>query len=238
MELTIDCIVDQGNILKMLIRTRDTIRSGKSFMSIENLLSLHNSGRDIIFDLDDTLYAETDFLFAVYEQIAERFYGNRGGEVLSFLTEEFARAGRKAIFDKLLLRHPEPGLSIERLLAEQRSFQRPGFLRPYPWFTRFCSSLPRPLKIRIVTNGTPEQQRNKILSLDLRGLDLDLDVAYASTLEPKPSPRSLELLGGYASLRRPVYVGDSEVDLEFSRNSGMEFFDVALLKQPSIAKSP
>jgi FMN phosphatase YigB (HAD superfamily) len=201
-------------------------------MSIESLLSRREAGRDILFDLDNTLYPEEAFLFAVFDRIGETHYGPLGPDVSAFLRDEFARDGRRGLFDKLLARHPRAGVGLGRLLETQRTFRSPGFLAPYPWFRRYCESAARPRKVRILTNGTPQQQRNKAASLDLAGLDLELEVACANALEPKPSARALELFRDFRSLRDPVYVGDDPVDREFARNCGIEFFDVAALKEP------
>jgi FMN phosphatase YigB (HAD superfamily) len=184
---------------------------------------------DVLFDLDDTLYPEEAFLFAVFGEIGRKFYPGQSAEVSAFLENEFRSRGRVRLYDKLLDCHPCPGLDVKALLDVQRAFMRPGFLKPYPWFSSFCAALPHPRKIRVLTNGTPVQQENKVRSLDLAGLDVEIDAAYANTRSPKPSADCLELFPGFGKSRPAVYVGDSEVDREFARNCGMEFYDVSAL---------
>jgi len=194
-------------------------------MSVKYLVSAHNSYRTILFDLDNTLYNETDFLFPVYKSISEEFYPNDFRRVYNFLISEFIHRGRKSLFDKLTAAFPRKGISTQNCLDILRTYRCSERLTLYPWFLEFLSYVDERFKIRIITNGHVAQQRNKILSINFGNYAKGMNVVYANLTRPKPHMESYFAFHDVGDFIDPIYVGDSDVDFEFSKRTGIEFFN-------------
>lgn len=194
-------------------------------MSVEYLVNAHNVSRTILFDLDNTLYNETDFLFPVYKVISEKFYPDDFGRVYNFLVSEFIYKGRKYLFDKLTTNFPQNGISPENCLDVLRAYRCSKLLMPYPWFLNFLYQVGEKFKIRIITNGHIDQQKNKILSINFGNYAESMDVVYANLIRPKPRIESYFAFHDVKDFNDPIYVGDSDIDFEFSQRAGLEFFN-------------
>ena len=195
-------------------------------MSVEYLVNAHNAYRTILFDLDNTLYNETDFLFPVYKVISEKFYPDDFGRVYNFLVSEFIYRGRKSLFDKLTEAFPQNGISSKNCLAVLRTYKCSNLLTPYPWFLDFLYQVGEKFRIRIITNGHVSQQKNKIWSINFGNYTKRMDVVYANLTRPKPHIESYFAFHDVEDFNDPIYIGDSDVDFEFSQRAGLEFFDV------------
>ena len=80
--------------------------------------------------------------------------------------------------------------------------------------------------IKIITNGTPQQQLNKIRSINFSWPEELIEVVYASSYEAKPKALSFYHLKGAENFISPIYVGDSLVDEQFCVNLNIEFYDI------------
>lgn len=198
-------------------------------MSVEYLVNAHNAYRTILFDLDNTLYNETDFLFPVYKVISEKFYPDNFDRVYNFLVSEFIYRGRKSLFDKLIGAFPQNGISSKNCLAVLRTYRCSNLLTLYPWFLDFLDQVGRKFKIRIITNGHVDQQKNKIWSINFGNYTKSMDVVYANLTKPKPHIESYFAFHDVEDFNDPIYIGDSDVDFEFSQRAGLEFFDARSL---------
>ena len=192
-------------------------------MSIEYLLQALEDGRTLIFDLDDTLYPETEFLFRAYRHICISCYGSNSNAIVDFMTDRFLGHGRQNLFDKTLQRFPNEDASVERFLTLLRTFQCRGELEPFDWFRIFASKVPEDFTLRIVTDGNVCQQRNKLYSLGMERFCNAVSVVYTQSFLPKPSPVSLSGFEDRSRFVAPVYFGNSSADEQFAKNCGFEF---------------
>ena len=67
---------------------------------------LLNKYENFIFDLDNTLYDETEYLFRAYQNIAGKLSGKNAkkkAEYFKFLKNTFLKEGRQNLFDKFLI---------------------------------------------------------------------------------------------------------------------------------------
>lgn len=186
-----------------------------------------------IFDLDNTIYDEEDYLFAAYRNISDKLsqeypaFSSR--ELHTILLDLYMKEGREKLFDKFL---SNTGLGKNLLpicLSILRNF-RPDRLIPIFDETR---DILRALKssgkiIFVLTNGNPEQQKNKIRSLEWEGLDEGITFILADEIEPKPSPAGvlhiLERSG--ISADKSLFIGDSITDQLCAERSGIQFIDI------------
>lgn len=176
----------------------------------------------LIFDLDNTIYDENEFLFDRYRVIALRLARDDkdfAQEAFEFLRCKFLSEGRTRLFDVFLKHFDESGrYTVDDLLACLR--EPLGALRPFEYFVPLVRHCGR--RIYLVTNGNPRQQRNKLAAL---GIEYRFDrVVLANEVSKKPSPLALEPLRAQGCLRKCIYIGDSEVDREFAENCCLPFY--------------
>lgn len=190
----------------------------------------------VIFDLDNTLYDEFDYLEKVYKKIASSIYNHYGKDEVKtyeFLTRSFKEDGRKNLFNRLM---EEIGiaeshqksflgecLQIMRSITLKKSISM--FDESYELFKNSIYTT----KTCIVTNGNPQQQRNKISQIDWRGLDNNFEVFCANEYEPKPSKNVFEAIKCFYGLgdnSDVLMIGDSEIDKEFAFNIGAHFENI------------
>lgn len=189
--------------------------------------------RAYIFDLDDTLYKETDYLFSAYKQIAayiNQKYGIDAEEIFLYLQERFLECGRRNIFDKMDKHFGIEAGNIGEYLEILRSHQPSGKI---PLFYEMKKLLYWLIKMKkqifVLTNGNVQQQKNKIKHIDWAGIN-DINFVFANEIEPKPSPKAVELImnENNISKRDIVLIGDSYVDRMCARNAEIDFVSVKI----------
>ena len=181
----------------------------------------------VLFDVDDTLYRELDFVHAAMGDVAA-FVAGRTGEdrdgVLTQLLELLAERGRGDVFDTLLASRGLPSAWVAPMLYVYRC-ARPA-LSLYDDAGALLTLLRRNgVRTGIVTDGVTLVQHNKVRGLGLE--DVIDAVVYTDTLGPqagKPSPTgfeiAMELLGVTAN--RTAYVAnDVRKDFIAPRALGM-----------------
>ena len=201
----------------------------KPFMTVEYLISQNNKGRQLLFDLDNTIYPEIEFLFKVYEEISKNSINNQSDLIYNFLKNTFLEEGRKNLFDKLKKKFPSEPFNIEDCLTVMRNFQCNGCIDTFPWFKEFISKMKNDFIIKIITNGTLLQQQNKINSINFNWPRNLIEVIYSSSTKQKPEVLSFYSLEGVENFISPIYIGDSTIDKEFCKKLNIEFFDVKKL---------
>ena len=200
------------------------------FMNIEYLKKAHNLGRDLIFDLDNTIINEKDYLLSAYYLIASEINPSKQNEVYLYLKNEFELSGKEFLYQKLKNKFNFSNFNLEDfklLLHENRYCKK---IETYMWFKDFVKSLNTSLEIYIITNGNISQQKNKIRLTKFPRRTLIKKIIYANEYKPKPHPDSYYALKKFSNIVNPIYIGDSHIDLKFAQNSSIEYFDVSLVK--------
>ncbi len=182
----------------------------------------------IIFDLDDTLIYEKDYLFAAYLNIAETL-GNSNEEVInmySYLRNNFVLGNRSRLFNDFINEFGLPNSHLNIMIQLLRSVKINGGLQ----ITVEGKQILQILKFEkreyyIITNGNPIQQSNKINQILWGENPRPNSVVYANEFEPKPSPKSYFMVQGNKG-GKALYIGDSEVDKDFANNAGMGFYQI------------
>lgn len=122
--------------------------------------------KGVIFDLDDTLYSEKEYVKSGYNAVSDYFGGGYEEKLWSYFEN-----GKPAI-DELLRdlgreEEKENALNIYR-------FHKPT-IHLYPGVVEMIESLrSRGIKVGIITDGRPEGQRKKIEKLGLKSLINDI----------------------------------------------------------------
>lgn len=199
----------------------------------------------VLFDLDDTLYRERDFVDQSFRSVArvmakylaERDKGRgreekgdlqpaRAGEspeeLFRQMIELMEQEGRGEIFNRLCERY-DVDIPVEELVRIYRETK--PVLSLYPDGEEFLERLEkRQIKTGLITDGNAQVQYNKIRAL---GLDQRLDVVLASydlgLRKPDPGVYvyCLEKLG--CGPEEAVYIGDNPLkDFIGARKLGMK----------------
>ena len=172
--------------------------------------------RGVIFDLDDTLYSEKEYVRSGYKAVSDFLGGGYEEKLWSFFEK-----GKPSI-DELL---KELGRENEKgEVLEIYRFHKPT-IHLYPGVSEMIEDLKaKGVKVGIITDGRPEGQRNK---LDALGLDVD-DVIITDELGGvqfrKPCDIAFRILITRWRLNPAdvVYVGDNPAkDFQASQQLGM-----------------
>ncbi len=184
----------------------------------------------VVFDLDDTLYPERDYLFAAYDSIAQLVSERVGGNSLiysDFLKKTFIDVGRSNLFDSFINEfNLSNTVNINELLSILRTNECHLFL--YKKAISLLDYLQNEnISITIFTNGNLIQQRNKVRCLHLKEVFPAIEVYYAAEYEPKPSPLGLNIIiSDYkVSTNSTLLIGDSVTDYEAARAAGVDYLN-------------
>ena len=181
----------------------------------------------IIFDLDNTLICEKDYLYSAYQSISEKLGENEieSQKMFLYLKNNFEFGHRTNLFNSFIITFNLSPLVLQFMLAELRSVNVVGGLN----LIKEVKSILRLIKILkkeyiIITNGNPIQQANKIRQINWDNHLQPSKVIFANEYKPKPNPEVFFMLNNLNSSEKVLYIGDSEVDREFALNSGIDFF--------------
>ncbi len=184
--------------------------------------------RAVVFDLDDTLYPERDFIASGFEAVAAWAEGRLGVgciEGKAELMSLFERGIRGDTFDQwLAARGLAPDKELIATMVRVYREHQPR-LRPYAEVSPLLARLRPRYRLGLVSDGPLAMQRRKLAALGLR--DEFEAVVLSDEWGPeawKPSPgpfeEVLERLG--VASRRAVYVADNPgKDFLGARRAGM-----------------
>ncbi len=185
----------------------------------------------IIFDLDNTLYAEKDYLNAAYSAIGKWIFSqshNQSAILYSiWLQQNFIKNDRQGLFNRFLEQFELSDELLPGMLKILRTVQLKKQLNLYPELYALPEKISRSdIKYFIVTNGNPEQQLNKIRQINWDRL-LITECILAANSNPKPAPDSLVgICTNYKYLPSEVlFVGDAPTDKMAADAAGIDFMD-------------
>lgn len=175
----------------------------------------------VIFDLDDTLYSESDYVKSGYQMIANAVPGITFEELWNAF-----RDGKPAI-DAVLMRHGMLS-EKERCLSIYRNHM-PDISVYDGVYAMLEAIRAKGLKIGMITDGRPEGQRNKIESLKIAAHFDKIIVTdeLGGTEYRKPNPLAFECIQkefgcAYSEMS---YIGDNnKKDGIAPEQLGMRFF--------------
>ncbi len=187
--------------------------------------------RALIFDLDDTLYRERDFLASGFLAVAEYVCASCGkpcDEIHAFMMMTFEHEGRYRVMPALLERLPGSRLQISDLVGVYR--RHTPAIQLFAGYNQLLRELHAVYRIGIVTDGFPDVQRAKCAAL---GLEEAVDsILYTwENGEDKEKPHPAPFLQMLDRLQVPasetLFVGDSlEKDVRGARGVGMKCVQV------------
>jgi putative hydrolase of the HAD superfamily len=169
--------------------------------------------RAVLFDLDDTLYAQAQWLYGAWRAVADAG-AEHGADRAALFSALIDIAGegsdRGRIIDRALERTGPPGVPVEPLVEAFRAYRSDG-LQPYPGVVRALEELRSEVPIGLVTDGDVTLQADKLAAL---GLESAFDAivfsdAYGREFrKPHPLPFRIALAHLDAPPECTVVVGD------------------------------
>ncbi|WP_256004914.1 HAD family hydrolase [Pedobacter deserti] len=194
-----------------------------------------NSKSAFVFELDDVLYPEKDYLLQVYYLFAQFMeYGEQvsASEMVPFMQQVYQTEGADEVFGKTAARFGLPEkyrLNFELLM---HSAKLPLKLLLFQEILQFLQTVVVERKhIFLFTNGDASTQLNKIRQVEWHGLEQYLKVYFAAESELKPSPAGLlQILDEHQLDRADVLlVGRNEADRICAEQAGVDFLNVEKL---------
>lgn len=180
-----------------------------------------------IFDLDNTLYNECDYLFSGYKAISDyietKCHNHTSAEYYDFLTSTYNQDGRSGLFDKLIT-HYNLQIEINKLTDILHSHHTEIKLNIQAK-ELLDYLIGKDKKVYVLTNGNIKQQQNKVELLGINRQYPTLEVIYANSITPKPSPISLLMIIKKENVKQEnvLFIGDSEVDELTAKNANVDF---------------
>lgn len=177
--------------------------------------------KGVIFDLDDTLYSEKQYVRSGYKKIGEYLRREDAAEKLWRYFED----GRKAI-DAYLSEIGEEEKKAECLKIYREQMPE---ISLYEGVSEMIENLKiKGIKVGIITDGRPEGQRNKIKVLGLESLidDIIITDELGGTQFRKPNDISFRIMQNRWRLpfEQIMYVGDNpNKDFQAPKQLGMRW---------------
>lgn len=168
----------------------------------------------VVFDMDDTLYDEFDFVKSGFLTVAKYLattYGLNEQILYKWMWRDFLKNGRGAIFDNLL---KEFNLYKRTLVEKCISIYRlhePKLKLPTE-SKKVLQELSRDYVLYLVTDGNKNVQQNKITALNLEKYMKKCYITYRyGRKHSKPSPYCFQLIAQKENVdpSQVVYIGDN-----------------------------
>lgn len=178
-------------------------------ITVNNILEIEsylNQVDGVVFDLDDTLYSEKNYVRSGYRKIAQNYPDIENAE--EKLWSSFLK-GEKAIdkvFDEASLDEKEKknALNIYR--------EHMPVIELYTGVSEMLSRIKnKGKKIGIITDGRPDGQKNKITALKLDVDEVIITDELGGIQYRKPNKKAFELIQNKwkIAFNKMVYIGDN-----------------------------
>lgn len=160
----------------------------------------------VVFDLDDTLYDELDFVASGFRAVAEYLDPLEPEPLADFMNARFADEGSGRIFDAVVARF---GFDVDVPdLVDVYRFHTPTIELPADRLV-VLEEVARTHELALVSDGPWVMQRNKFVRLGLPRF-IEAPVFTSRLRAPKPSPVAFEtLMRRFGSDQRFTYVADN-----------------------------
>ena len=171
-----------------------------------------------IFELDDVLYPEKDYLFQVYylfTALLEYTEFIDAKQATDLLVNTYITEGKDVAFDRLKEKFNIAEKHRHNLNNLLLTAKLPLKLLLYNNMLNLLQEIVIDRKkVFIVTNGNPQQQLNKIKQTEWHGLENYLTVYFAAETMEKPEPDAIHLLMKEHNLQRRdiVMIGNPDAD--------------------------
>lgn len=186
-----------------------------------------------ILELDNVLYPEKDYLYQIYYLFAnllEYTDLTDAKQTTNVMIDTYIHKGADAVFDELVATLGVDEKYRPNLALLMDTGKVPLKLLLYQNMLTFLQeAVTDRKKLFIVTNGSPQQQLNKIKHMEWHGLEPYLVAYFADESTPKPEPDVLHLLMKEHNLERRdlLMIENSERDVLCAEATGIDYLNVS-----------
>ncbi len=188
-----------------------------------------------IFELDNVIYPEKDYLFQVYYLFASAIeYTDLidAKSATDLMVNTYINEGAAFVFDSI-----KEKLGVDE--KYRKNFDNLLLTAKLPLKLLIYKNVLELMqevvvdrkKIFIVTDGEPQQQLNKIRQMEWNGLEQYLICYFTTESKPKPDTDAIELLLKDHNLNRKdiLMIGNSVTDELCAQNAGVDYYNVSAI---------
>jgi len=169
--------------------------------------------RALIFDLDDTLYPERDFVASGCRAVAHYMavkYGTNANEAYCVMMETFAVHGRRSIMPVVIDKLLRGSVPIAELVEVYR--QHAPEISLFPGYSKLIEQLAQQYRLGLITDGLPDVQRRKVRALELEARINQIIYTWDhGPQREKPHPFAFDMMLEALNVgpRQALFVGDN-----------------------------
>jgi HAD superfamily hydrolase (TIGR01509 family) len=197
-----------------------------------NYTDIDKRKRAFIFELDNVLYPEKDYLFQVYYLFANlieytELYDAKA--MLGLMTSTYEHEGKEFVFDRIQEKFKIDEKYRQSFNSQMQTAKLPLKLLLYKNMLELLQEIVVDRKqIFILTNGNPQQQLNKIKQTEWHGLEQYLTCYFADEILAKPEPDAIHhILKEHGLQRRDVImIENSATDQLSAQACGIDYLNV------------
>lgn len=176
--------------------------------TILDVMNYINGLKAIIFDLDDTLYSEKEYVCSGYRKIAELFPKVKDCETKLWNLFE----ARKLVIDEFLKAEDLLTNKNKEMCLQAYRFQKPD-IHLYPGVHEMLVQIRKNCKLGLITDGRPEGQNAKIDALGIRNLfdEIIITDEIGGIKYRKPNIAAFQVMAELLGVKfnEMCYVGDN-----------------------------
>jgi len=197
-----------------------------------NYFDIDKRKKAFIFELDDVLYPEKDYLFQVYYLFASLLEYTElidAKAVTELMVNTYTTEGNERVFDRVVERF---GINERYRINLNHLFITAKLPLKLLLYKNMLNLLQEIVidrkKVFIVTNGNPQQQLNKIKQTEWHGLEQYLTAYFAEETMAKPEPDVIHLLLKEHDLQRRdiLMIENAEADRLCADVCGIDYINV------------
>lgn len=190
-----------------------------------------------VFELDNVLYPEKDYLLQVYYLFAQFIeYGEQlnAADIVKYMQEQYLAEGSEHLFEKTAAEFKIPEKYKVNFDLVMQNAKLPLKLLIYNKALTFLQEIVAASKqIFLFVDGDPLMQLNKIRQVEWNGLEKNLIVYFSEESEPKPSTKGIEMILERHGLKptEVVLIGAKVADQECATNAKTAYLPIDLVLQ-------
>lgn len=195
--------------------------------------NLNPNKKAFIFELDNVLYPERDYLLQVYYLFANFIEFTESfppaTDLIEFCKTAYSNHGDEGIFDRIKQAFGIDEKYRENLTRLYSTARLPLKLLLYPNVLNLLQEIIVDRKeIIILTKGAPEVQINKIMQTEWNGLEKYLKVYYVEEIITKlgNTPITYILEKENLQIQDVVFISSEVSDKEFTESIGIEYLHI------------
>ncbi|MCX2451543.1 HAD hydrolase-like protein [Pedobacter sp. PLR] len=186
-----------------------------------------------VFELDNVLYPEKDYLLQVYYLFAQFIeYGEQlnSADIVKYMQEQYLAEGPENLFEKTAAEFKIPEKYKVNFDLVMQNAKLPLKLLIYNKALTFLQDIVAAGKqIFLFVDGDSLMQLNKIKQVEWNGLEKNLIVYFSEESEPKPGTKGIEMILERHNLKpeQVLMIGAKAADQECARNANVGYLSVS-----------